>query len=221
MIRLKTIQHVDLDSGFTRQVRRFLDLKQFFYPPRSANAFEILAYQQSAGGFEKFVTRLKQLDYKSFSAIKNGGSIYLKAETHPLVIDYPNRIDRPEKYAIGAYAIYCKLDSLLRGDISQIHFIPLRQPTVDPQQISDGWACHFLHLHHKAIYKKELSERSNPLSYEPQTCWGSFGSVIPEVAADGDLVELYRMLYLFLTIHNPASPLVYIRELPHYERIMP
>jgi hypothetical protein len=221
MIRLKTIQQVDLDPGFILQVRRFLDLKLSFYPPRSAKAFEILSYQQSAGGFEKFVTRLKRLDYKGFSAITNGGSVYFKAETHPLVIDYPNRTDRPEKYDIGAYAIYCKLDSLLRGDISQFHFIPQRQPTADPNHMYDGWACHFRHLHHKAMYKKEISDLSNPLSYEPHTCWGSFGSVIPEVAADGDLVELYRMLYLFLTIHNPASPLVYIRELSHYERIMP
>ena len=221
MIKLKTIEQVDLEPGFLTQVKRFLDLKRSFYTPRSAKAIEILAYQQSAQGFEKFITRLKRLNYRRFSAVKNSGVVYLKAETHPLVIDYPNRIDQPEKYDIGVYSIYCKIDSLLRGDISQIHFIPLKQPTADPAHIYDGWACHFRHLHHKAMYKREISDLSNPLSYEPLTCWGSFGSVIPEVAADADLVELYRMLYLFLTIHNPASPLVYLRELSHYERISP
>jgi hypothetical protein len=219
MIKLKTIEQVELDPSFITQVRRFLDLKRSFYTPRSAKALEILTYQGSPQGFEKFVTRLKRLNYKRFSAIKNGGAVYLKAETQPLVVDYALREDRPERYDIGAYAVYCKLDSLLRGDISQFHFIPLRQPTVDPNHMYDGWACHFRHMHHKAMYKREISDLSNPLSYEPQTCWGSFGSVIPEVVADGDLVELYRMLYLFLTIHNPASPLVYIRELSHYERI--
>ena len=219
MIRLKTIQQVEIDPGFTLQVKRFFELKLSYFPPRSAKAFEILAYQQSQTGFEKFITRLKRLEYRYFSAIKNKGNVYLKAETHPLVIDYPDRKNHPEKYAIGPYAIYLNFDGLLRGNISQFHFIPLRQPTVDPDHLYDNWACHFRHMHHKALFKNGVSEMSNPLSYEPQTCWGSFGSVIPEVIADGDLVELFRMLYLFLTIHNPNSPLLYIRELPHYERI--
>lgn len=219
MIKLKTTQQVTLDHGFIQAVKRFFDHKLTYFPPRSTKAREILAYTQSSQGFETFLTRMKCLKYRRFSAVKNNESVYLKAETHPLTIEYPHREDHPEKYDIGVYAIYCQQDQLLRGDISQIHFIPLRQPTADPDHMYDGWACHFRHLHHKAMYKRQISQLSNPLSYEPSTCWGTFGSVIPEVAADGDLVELYRMLYLFLTIHNPASPLVYIRELSHYERV--
>lgn len=209
MIKLKTVEQTAIDSSFVTLAKQFFYMKMRAYPPRRVEARKILEFYNTEIGFDKFLTRMKLLGYAKFGAVKSNGSLWVKAETKPLIVDFPLRHRKGViwKYDIGAYSIYIKEDDLLRGRVDGIHFIPQKYPKATIR-----------HLHHRA-YVGDNSRIENPLTYYTNTCWGTFGSMIPTIAGEGDLPELFRALLMFVTIQNTSSPLVDYRNLIHYERI--
>ena len=220
MIKLKTIEQTMIDPSFASLAKHFFSLKSSVFTPRSVEAKRLLDFYNTERGFEKFITRLKQLDYARFSAIRSMGDLYMKAETKDLVVDYQYRHSRNKiQYNIGVYAIYIKEHDLLRGNIGNYHFIPQNNPFCETNGRRGDEFKHARHLHHYAYFNRNEHQQKNPLSYYPRTCWGSFASMLPAIAQDGDLAELFRALYLFITIQNTDSPLVNINDLRHYKPV--
>jgi hypothetical protein len=242
MIRLKTINQVEINEPFQLVIQRYFSEKLASFDKNSCQSklhqtssralirlsdeeCKTIQYYTTKEGWEKFITRMKQLSYKSFEAVSSGKQIYLKAVTDELIVDVPNRFGRSErfhsympagKYNIGQYAIYIPYHDLQNSSMNLFHFIPLRKPLVDP-----GETHHPRHLHHYARLESS-GRRENPLTYDPRTCWGNFGSIVSMTLNAGDIPELFRALNLFLTIQNPASPLVWPSHLGSiYERIAP
>ena len=212
MIKLNHTVQVKIDDTFVTVVKDFIEKKMAFINPRQKHAIDVLRFYQTEPGFEKFVTRLKQMPYESFSAIRSNGLVYFKAVTKQIMMNYPGRSDRdPDrgKLDIGAYTIYMSTHAALHGNVNEIHFIPARNPLA-PSKAS---CTHQRHMHHLADFRPDIHKHSNPLTYTPRTCWGSFSSMIPAIAQDGDLVELFRVLYLFASIWNPNSPLARLEQL--------
>lgn len=220
MIKLKTVEQVAIDEHFIHLARDFFDNKLNYFPPRSKEALDILKYYTSRQGFEMFLTRLKQLEYQTFTGIRSLNQSYIKAVTKEMAPDYGEG-SRKRKVEIGAYAIYISMNALLHGNINDYHFIPARKPIADEPILSRdrtySYITHYRHLHHYADFNSHEGHYKNPLSYRPKTCWGTFGSMMPSIAQDGDLAELFRALYLFLFVQNPNSPLVHISNLTHYK----
>jgi hypothetical protein len=230
MITLKTIEQVEISDAFKHQARDYFGeivSRAEKYNRRTTEAFiKTLGFWLTCGGFEMFLTRMKQLPYNKFDAIRSDGQVYFKATTKPLIVEI-SRINRHHgwagNYDIGAYSIYIPYRGMLNSNIEDIHFIPEKNKWLegyDRWELEDrGSISHYRHLHHYAYFSHRESKISNPLTYNPRTCWGNFGSMVSSIMGDGDLPELFRTLYLYVTIQNPDSPLVQLVDLDHYKRI--
>lgn len=233
MIRLKTMDQVEITEPFKWVIQKYFSEKlanfekmtQHFasnrdsskaHPGFSEEECKTIQYYTTKDGWEKFLTRMKQLPYEEFAAVKSKNQTYLKAVTKTLIVEMPRRNGRSGefhrhlpagKYNIGQYAIYIPCNDLYDSCMYAFHFIPLRKMLVEP-----GETFHPRHLHHYARLEGR-GVRDNPLSYTPSTCWGNFGSIVSMTLNVGDIPELFRALYLFLTIQNPDSPLVWPQHL--------
>ncbi len=229
MIKLITIEQVELTDAFKYQAREFFSdtLTRVHRARRSSSDTVIknMNFWLTKGGFEIFLTRLKQLPYAKFDAVKSGGRVYFKATTKDLIVTVSgHRRNRwSGKYDIGPYSIYVPYSDVLSGNIDSFHFIPEKNNKLDGYEQWElderGTIPHYRHLHHYGLCWCRESKLNNPLTYESRTCWGNFGSMVSAIMNDGDLPELYRTLYLYVSIQNPNSPLVQLENLNHYERI--
>jgi hypothetical protein len=234
MIKLKTVEQVEISEGFKQLAREFFEEKLSKTKERKmlANANEIckvLEFYQTKEGFEVFLTRMKQLPFSKFEAISSLGEQWFKATIKDLIFEVPyehhERINRKnvfveykrEKYDVGTYFIYLPMKDLLKSSMDRFHLIPERNLKLTQDYYVDN-NRHNRHLHHYAICHN-ISQISNPLAYEPRTCWGNFGGIISASIHAGDIPELYRALYLFTTIQNISSPLVYLESMEHYRLI--
>ena len=232
MIRLKTMDQVEITEPFKRVIQNYFSEKLANFekmtqhaalhrgssranPSFSEEESRTIQYYTTKDGWEKFLTRMKQLPYEEFAAVKSRNQTYLKAVTKALIVDVPRRNSRSNgfhrqmpagEYNIGQYSIYIPCKDLHTSCMNAFHFIPQRMPMVET-----GETNHPRHLHHYARLESK-GMRENPLSYTPSTCWGNFGSIVSMTLNVGDIPELFRALYLFLTIQNPDSPLVW----PHH-----
>jgi hypothetical protein len=70
------------------------------------------------------------------------------------------------------------------------------------------------HMHHYAH-----GTFANPLDAQVSNCLGSFSNLISTLTHEGDVVELFYILYKFLSTFNPTSPLQRWPSLPHVRLI--
>lgn len=147
------------------------------------------------------ITKLRALGYADYKAVRHDEINYLVGETQPIIIEVPEKNGRRipgGTYHLGPYRVYVGEDAILRGNMDQIHFIPLKAPDTQNR-----------FMHHKAISNGE----THPLSYDTSTCWGDIGSAIKSYAADADVPELFRGLLFYMTRYNINSPLVNIHQM--------
>lgn len=233
MIKLKTIEQVEIHPHFQEFIKIYFEqkirigIRQTRYGSRTqSHDLDKLKFYRTDPGFQVFLTRMKQLDFASFTMIKALNKNWFKATTKELIVDMPksyrNRV-RTGKYNIGAYSIYYDFDSLIKSDIDKIHFIPEKQKLAKRNGAHGGRESivHARHMHHKAYWYPNAHDQilGNPLTYQPATCWGNFGNIMSLTCAAGDIPELYRALYLYVTIQNPDSPLTPFEYMEHYERM--
>jgi hypothetical protein len=147
------------------------------------------------------ITKLRALHYTDFKAIRHGDVNYLVGETIPIIIDHVEKNHRgvPDRvYHLGPYRVYIAESVVLDGRLDQVHMIPLKCPgTINRSP------------HHRAA----INDEHHPLSYTTSTCWGDFGTAIKSYAADADIPELFRGLFLYLSRYNPNSPLIDIHRM--------
>ena len=142
--------------------------------------------------FEK--TRLRILPYTNFSALEYGGTTWLTGKTVPVIIK-ENGVD----YQMGPYKVCVPLSTFENGNLNGIHFIPMKMPL-----------SYNRHPHHHAEYPSTGTRAiSHPLANYPRTCWGNYGAILSAIINDGDIPEMFRQFYIYLTRYNAASPLIH------------
>lgn len=210
MIKLKEIKRVEIKSSFIELIKLTMPNIVEHREERGGNGNACKTWRFYLDkGFDIFLTRMKQLPYESFEGIKSHGKYYFKATTEPLTVDYKVSDKSMGLYDIGRYSIYLPTDSLMLSQLDGIHLIPHSKDMAT----RDG--RYYRHMHHLA-YKDTYSIEGNPLTQRANTCWGSIGSIMIMTMEDLDLPEIFRALYLFVTIQNGSSPLVHISGLDHY-----
>jgi hypothetical protein len=108
-------------------------------------------------------------------------------------------------YHLGPYKVCIPMATFNRRGIDGVHFVPLKNPL-----------SYNRHPHHHANFHSEGNYPNNvrfdkivhPLQDAPSTCWGNYGALFAALVADGDIPELFRQFYIYLTRYNAGSPLI-------------
>jgi len=156
------------------------------------------------------MTKLRTLEYARFDTMASRGGIeYLYCTTNPVIAQAAPSV----RYDIGAYIVAVPVEDVVRGSVNRIQFFPEANPNIYNR-----------HMHHYAPtprYYQDISPSAaftgDPLDVTPMTCWGNFPGIVTSCMQDGDVVELLRTLYLFVSRIDPGSPLRRANFLPHWK----
>jgi hypothetical protein len=154
---------------------------------------------------DRTYTSLKRLPYSRFTCVKApDNEVYLAGKTDDIVVEIHGN-----NYNIGPYHVFISTNSIIDKQVTPIHLIP----GYDPQTKNR-------HLHHLATYGDYAP--SSPLLYEPRWCWASIGPSYYGALHDVDIVDMFRLLYLFLIRLNFSSPLCtqWINEAMHHGELL-
>ena len=180
--------------------------------PAHARVLSVIRTDHSEGrsGAEYEMTRLRALPYTRFTAVTHNEKSYLVGITKPITITETTpavtrrgHIVHPAgdvySYYLGSYAIYLPTHDLVSNQVDHFHFIPMKCP--------NSLARHF---HHTAIerWARTNNEDTHPLDMAVKTCWGGFGPSVNSLVSICDIPELFRTLQIYLSRHDPSSPLV-------------
>lgn len=156
-----------------------------------------LSQLRTADGRDMEVTRLRSLPYTKFELVTHKDIAYLAAHTQPIrLVEWRGNKASTNQWDLGVYTIYTRVEHLKLGSAEGTHFVP----NEDPMTLER-------HPHHRAY--NNVRDARHPLDYSPSTCWGSYGAIVSSCAVNGDIVELFRSLYSYVTRYNPGSPLVH------------
>jgi hypothetical protein len=194
-----------------------------------------------AAEFDRAMTTLRTLEYAKFDTYTDRGLDFLWCQTKPAIglaeagkkSIYPpdwnehstrwqnqnwNQVKQEpvyRKYDLGVYWVFVPLVDILSGSLNRIHFIPEREKNTHLRH-----QHHFVRVEGEGRFYGPQNERGvRPLQAMPSTCWGNFPGVLTGCMSDGDIVELLRVLYLFVTNLNPGSPLIHFDDLPFWKEI--
>ena len=153
--------------------------------------------------FDREITKLRSLSYTMFDIVENKGVSFMYGKTKPIAMT-----DDTDYWNIGEYGVYLPLERLKTARMNQTfegdwHFIPFSSPRAivrTPHHVSTAGDGH-------------------PFSRPSKTCWGTFGATVPSILEDGDVVELFRTVYLYIERYNPRSPLGSMQEMTWAKRI--
>jgi hypothetical protein len=162
-------------------------------------------------GLDYEKTRLRILPYTHYSALNYGGQLWLTGRTHPVIIeaaerDPETRMSTTRPYHMGPYKVCVPLSAFEHGSLDNVHFIPLKNP-----KSYNRHPHHHAEYHYEGDYQNRViaAEITHPLQDKPRTCWGNYGSILLAIINDGDIPELFRQFYIYLTRYNSASPLIH------------
>lgn len=148
---------------------------------------------------DKELTRLRGLSYERFYIRQYNEKKWMVGLTRPIVMSDGTRL-----YQAPRYFVYVPEEVDTKGTEAKFHFIPEGHELVSAR-----------HPHHKAQtfdYNEygrrveiDTSHIKDPLDWSSSTCWGSFGTIASNCIAAGDIVDLYRNLYIYLTRIDQSS----------------
>lgn len=162
------------------------------------------AFVSDTGKQDKVWAQLRMLNFEKFDVETWGPYAYLKGTTLPIINEGVDDI--------GEYSIYINMADYIKGDTTDIHFIPERDPL-------DGFRFwhHYakgprLPLMYPGTYGFQVGDEksltlTHRLDAQPYTCWGDFGSAATMQFGEMNTPELFRNLYIYLSRHNPNSNL--------------
>lgn len=172
---------------------------------KEKNCLERLTRLAAESAFVDFeVTRLRALPYTRFDYLVHYNPVarkraaYLYGITQEIVLVH----EGSSKYNLGPYGVFLPLDALLRGQYDGIQLVPQWDPMTRGR-----------HPHHTASqpvssFTGEYVTPQHYLDYRPSTCWGGFGAIVMSCLHDGDIVELFRTVGVYLGRYDPHSPLL-------------
>jgi hypothetical protein len=157
------------------------------------NAMELL----KADGIDKLVTKLRSMEFDKFTTETSPrGRKYIVGYTRPIEsITYNGSQKSSKVYLMGAYRIYIPLDAFISGSSNTFHLVPDANPyTLDRTP------------HHYA----ENYDEVHFLDYYPKFCWAGFATIVSATLNSMDIAELFRSLYLYISVINMSS--LYVRS---------
>lgn len=158
------------------------------------------------GSLDHEMTRLRRLPvvryYSEIVQPENGFEerTFLCADTKPVLMFEVNRSLKKPKWNGGPYKIAIPL-----LNPSAFHLIPLDDPRTSSR-----------HPHHTA---GPVSGVDNPLNFNRGTCLKQFAFIINTLAADGEIAELFGVLYRFTASVNTGSTLRTAKYITHLKEI--
>jgi hypothetical protein len=144
-------------------------------------------------GMDFEITRLRGIDVARFGVLTAGRYRYFVAETKQdfLVEEMGSGSSVVGMWDTGPYRFGISEDALL-GARAEMHYIPLRATQAESR-----------HMHHYGTANGE----TNPWLYQPYSCMSQFGSPFAMALQEMDLVELFRLMRIFVGRYYNGSPL--------------
>jgi hypothetical protein len=125
-----------------------------------------------------------------------GRKPYIMAKTDDVILTDD---DDGSKWNLGPFVIMLPLG----GQVGEMHWVPVRDPK-----------CHARHPHH-GIFDGRYGRQDGGAN----TCLGSYQSYVANALAMGDVTSLLPLMSNYIRSYNPHSPLYYMREITHAERL--
>ena len=157
-------------------------------------------------GMDYEKTRLRILPFAHYSALNYDGSLWLTGKTRPIIIE-----SFGTTYHMGPYKVCIPVSAFADNSLDYIHFIPLKN--VKSYNRHPHHHANFPGDNHFVYYFKEGEDEGKivyPLADKPSTCWGNYGAILLACMADGDIPELFRNFYIYLTRYDSGSPLIHL-----------
>ena len=209
MFELSTdIKVTDVTDAFVNKVREVLQERASLAYPGTYED-KMLRRCITDRGIDRMITSLKKLNYVKFSCIKSPDSqIFLCGETDDLIFDNV----RGNYYNVGPYFVCISVQSILDKQLEHIHLFPKRKPLARAR-----------HLHHGVYTPSRYEDIVHPLLCDEGTCWANIGPSYRSAVGEGDIVDMFRILYIYLIRLDWSSPLFsdWVSEvvLPYGERL--
>lgn len=163
-------------------------------------------------GIDLELTRLRGIDFHEISVVTINSVLdhrdikWFVASTEGLLIqtaegyghnakynDGPTRFG--DLYDCGDYTCYFPVEDLGSTRIDRIHFVPNDAPDTRER-----------HFHHRA---NSRPKGEHPTDMIASTCWGGFAEPMAGAMAACDLIDVLRMMRIFVGRRNPRSILVH------------
>ena len=191
MIKLENIKTIEVSNAFTSQVDTILKAR-LGSPRNHGRQIEAIEKMLTNRGKDRLYTRLKRLNFQSFTAQKAGDKAFIVGKTDDIVLEI-----RGDKYNLGPYYVATSSDAVIGIQGTPVHFFHAYNPTTRNR-----------HLHHYASPKIwGDTEITNPLIAAENTCWASVGPSYFSALQDCDIADMFRILYIFLIRLDWHSPL--------------
>lgn len=151
---------------------------------------------QQGETWQRDLVKLSGLPYQNLAAQNN----CLMALTRPVTMLAMHGDDANEphaKFDIGEYLIVIPDKIFYGAGINTIHMIPRRRPKA-------------LHRHpHHIVRDDNAPETGKPTDWKCGTCWGMFGGIMGTLQGDFEVVEMLRILAMFVARYNTGHSLAY------------
>jgi hypothetical protein len=145
-------------------------------------------------------SKLRSLEFVSFhaetvstvhkTASRRDMTPMLVAKTKPVSIRTGRSL-----WDMGAYTVYIPIKSLKNSSYAEFHFVPEYKPMTNSR-----------HPHHTAWDITGIIA-AVPTEKDPHVCWGGFNGIIGSLVSDFDIVEIFRIITVYLGRYNAGSPL--------------
>ncbi len=137
-------------------------------------------------------TQLITLPYIRFWTLQHDGMDWMAGLTKPILMTDGGA----QRWQGPRYTVYIPRNVFQRGTDAHFHFVPEGSELI-----------HDRHPHHTASMPS--STTYDPLDMNPYTCWGDFGTIASACIRAGEITNLFRTIYVYLTRVNLRSLLCY------------
>lgn len=188
MIKLDGIQFAEITDSFKNVTVKALETRLQQESDRKRK--RSIEFMLTPRGIDRMYTSLKRLKYQIYSTVKSpDGDLYFMAKTKDLELEIND-----DMYNVGPYFVAIPIKGFLSRQVNPVHMFPAYKPKT-----------RLRHLHHTAGI--EEYEIKHPLTVPGSTCWGTVGSAYSAAVYDASIVDMFRVLYIFLTRLDWRSPL--------------
>lgn len=215
MIRVKP--RANIEDGFVEAVKKIgrsyiIDFKMQS-PQRKRNTMSTSGVKVAhaidllkADGIDKLKTKLRSMPFEKFTfEVSPMGKEFIIGYTNPIEsVTYHGNRKLADIYKMGKYRICIPVEAFRSGSSNTFHLVPDENPYTKDR------------TPHHYTYGSDDSSISY-LDYSPEFCWSGFASIVSATLNSMDIAELFRSLYLYISVINMNS--LYTRNSWHEDRL--